>query len=69
MKFVQVKIIFAEHWRTVISVHRELISGLYSADLSDSTLSYTESEAASSPNITPGEFSGGSGFQLSLASK
>ncbi|MEQ2291279.1 hypothetical protein AMECASPLE_011832 [Ameca splendens] len=27
-------------------------------DLSDSTLSYTESEAASSPNITPGEFSG-----------
>lgn len=26
-------------------------------DLSDSTLSYTESEAASSPNITPGEFS------------
>ncbi|KAM9807838.1 mothers against decapentaplegic homolog 6b [Neosynchiropus ocellatus] len=26
-------------------------------DLSDSTLSYTETEAASSPNITPGEFS------------
>ncbi|XP_017261364.1 mothers against decapentaplegic homolog 6b [Kryptolebias marmoratus] len=26
-------------------------------DLSDSTLSYTESEAASSPNVTPGEFS------------
>ena len=30
----------------------------FSADLSDSTLSYTEMEAASSPNITPGEFSG-----------
>lgn len=31
-------------------------------DLSDSTLSYTETEAASSPNITPGEFSGGCVF-------
>lgn len=28
------------------------------ADLSDSTLSYTETEAASSSNATPGEFSG-----------
>lgn len=37
----------------------ELISVLLPADLSDSTLSYTETEAASSPNITPGEFSGG----------
>lgn len=27
-------------------------------DLSDSTLSYTEMEAASSPNIIQGEFSG-----------
>lgn len=35
------------------------ISVLFPADLSDSTLSYTETEAASSPNITPGEFSGG----------
>lgn len=30
-------------------------------DLSDNTLSYTKNEAASSPNITPGEFSGGCG--------
>lgn len=37
----------------------ELISVLFPADLSDSTLSYTETEAASSSNITPGEFSGG----------
>lgn len=37
----------------------ELISVLFPTDLSDSTLSYTETEAASSPNITPGEFSGG----------
>lgn len=29
-----------------------------SLDLSDSTLSYTETEAASSPNATQGEFSG-----------
>ncbi len=29
-----------------------------SSDLSDSTLSYTETEAASSPNVTQGEFSG-----------
>lgn len=28
------------------------------ADLSDSTLSYTETEATNSPNVTPGEFSG-----------
>ncbi|EOB04318.1 Mothers against decapentaplegic-like protein 6 [Anas platyrhynchos] len=27
------------------------------ADLSDSTLSYTETEATNSPNVTPGEFS------------
>uniref|UniRef100_A0A3P8PYN8 Mothers against decapentaplegic homolog n=1 Tax=Astatotilapia calliptera TaxID=8154 RepID=A0A3P8PYN8_ASTCA len=32
-------------------------SRLCGPDLSDSTLSYTETEAASSPNITPGEFS------------
>lgn len=37
----------------------ELISVLFPADLSDSTLSYTETEAASSSNVTPGEFSGG----------
>lgn len=37
----------------------ELISLSFPTDLSDSTLSYTETEAASSPNITPGEFSGG----------
>ncbi|TWW75742.1 Mothers against decapentaplegic -like protein 6 [Takifugu flavidus] len=37
------------------------ISVLFPADLSDSTLSYTETEAASSPNITPGEFSGQAG--------
>lgn len=36
-----------------------MISFLFPTDLSDSTLSYTETEAASSPNITPGEFSGG----------
>lgn len=27
-------------------------------DLSDSTLSYTETEATNSPNVTPGDFSG-----------
>lgn len=37
----------------------KLICVLFPTDLSDSTLSYTETEAASSPNITPGEFSGG----------
>lgn len=37
----------------------ELICALSPADLSDSTLSYTETEAASSSNVTPGEFSGG----------
>lgn len=39
-------------------VDQGLISALFPTDLSDSTLSYTETEAASSPNITPGEFSG-----------
>lgn len=28
------------------------------SDLSDSTLSYTETEATNSPNVTPGDFSG-----------
>lgn len=37
----------------------KLIYALSPADLSDSTLSYTETEAASSSNVTPGEFSGG----------
>lgn len=36
------------------------------ADLSDSTLSYTETEAASSSNATPGEFSGGCVPSVSL---
>lgn len=38
-----------------------LTRALLSTDLSDNTLSYTKNEAASSPNITPGEFSGGCG--------
>lgn len=34
------------------------MTSFISSDLSDSTLSYTETEAASSPNVTQGEFSG-----------
>lgn len=34
------------------------MTSFISSDLSDSTLSYTETEAANSPNVTQGEFSG-----------
>ncbi|MBN3318756.1 SMAD6 protein, partial [Atractosteus spatula] len=43
-------------------------SRLCGPDLSDSTLSYTETEATSSPNVSPGDFSGFSqGATLSLS--
>ncbi len=45
------------------------MTSFISSDLSDSTLSYTETEAASSPNVTQGEFSGEFSFFKYICSK